>query len=45
MDLEKLDFDIFGVEKDITNIYNGFFKSVILSARSFYFKDKDFTIN
>lgn len=43
-DFEKLDFDIFGVEKDTTNIYNRFFRSVILSARSFYFKDKYFTI-
>lgn len=44
LDLEKLDFDIFGVEKDTTNIYNRFFRSVILSARSFYFKNQDFTI-
>lgn len=44
LDLDKLDFDIFGVDKDTTNIYSRFFKSVILSARSFYFKNKDFTI-
>ena len=45
LDLEKLDFDTFGVDKDTTNIYNRFFRTVILSANSFYFKDIDFTIN
>ena len=45
LDLEKLNFDIFGVDKDTTNIYNRFFRTVILSARSFYFKNHDFTIN
>ena len=45
LDLEKLDFDTFGVNKDTTNIYNRFFRTVILSAKSFYFKDQNFTIN
>ena len=45
LDLDKLDFDTFGVNKDTTNIYNRFFRTVILSAKSFYFKDFDFTIN
>lgn len=44
LDLSKLDFDVFGVDKDTTNIYNRFFRTVILSARSFYFKNHDFTI-
>lgn len=44
LDLNKIDFDVFGVEKDTTNIYSRFFRSVILSARSFYFKNQDFTI-
>lgn len=44
LDLNKLDFDVFGVDKDTTNIYNRFFRTVILSARSFYFKYHDFTI-
>lgn len=44
LDLNKLDFDVFGVDKDTTNIYNRFFRTVILSARSFYFKKYDFTI-
>ena len=44
LDLDKLDFDKFGVNKDTTNIYNRFFRTVILSAKSFYFKDIDFTI-
>lgn len=44
LDLEKLDFEVFGVDKDITNIYNRFFRTVILSAKSFYFKDYDFTV-
>lgn len=44
LDLDKLDFDTFGVTKDITNIYNRFFRTVILSAKSYFFKDCDFTI-
>lgn len=44
LDLNKLDFDVFGVDKDTTNIYNRFFRTVILSARSFYFQNHDFTI-
>ena len=44
LDLEKLDFDVFGVNKDTTNIYNRFFRTELLSANSFYFKDVDFTI-
>lgn len=45
LDLKKLDFDVFGVRKDTTNIYSRFFRSVILSAKSFYFKNQDFIIN
>lgn len=44
LDLKKLGFDIFGVEKDTTNIYNKFFRLLILSARFYYFKNQDFTI-
>ena len=44
LDLEKLDFNVFGVDKDTTNIYNRFFRTVILSARSYYFKNQVLTI-
>lgn len=44
LDLDKLDFDRFGVDKDTTNIYNRFYRTVLLSAKSFYFKGSDFTI-
>ncbi len=44
LDLDKLDFDNFGVDKDTTNIYNRFYRTVLLSAKSFYFKDQNITI-
>lgn len=44
LDLDKLDFDNFGVDKDTTNIYNRFYRTVLLSAKSFYFKDENITI-
>lgn len=39
LDLRKLNFDIFGVDKDTTNIYNRFFRTMILSANAYYFDD------
>lgn len=44
VDLDKLDFDKFGVDKDTTNIYNRFYRTVLLSAKSFYFKDQNIII-
>ena len=44
LDLDKLDFDNFGVDKDTTNIYNRFYRTVLLSAKSFYFKNQNITI-
>ena len=35
VDLDKVDFDNFGVDKDTTNIYNRFYRTVRLSAKSF----------
>lgn len=44
VDLDNLDFDKFGVDKDTTNIYNRFYRTVLLSAKSFYFKDENIII-
>lgn len=44
VDLDKLDFDRFGADRDTTNIYNRFYRTVLLSAKSFYFKDQNIII-
>lgn len=44
LDLEKLDFDLFGVEKDKNNIYNRFYRTILFSANNYFFKDISISI-
>ena len=45
IDLKKLNFNIFGIDKDTTNIYNRFFRTAILYGLNTYFKDEKLVIN
>ena len=45
IDLKKLDFNIFGVDKDITNIYNRFFRTTIFYGLNSFFNDEKIVIN
>lgn len=44
LDLEKIDESQFGVNSDKNNIYNRFYRSIIIGARKFFFTDKYFVI-
>lgn len=44
LDLDKIDNSQFGDEKDKNNIYNRFYRSIIIGARKFFFTDEHFII-
>lgn len=44
LDLEKIDKSQFGVKSDKNNIYNRFYRSMVIGARKFFFTDQYFTI-